>query len=41
MTKAEIIQWIKEYKRPIDDVAEFAKELGEKIKKWILQLQIM
>lgn len=32
MTKAEIIQWIKDYKRPIDDVSEFAKQLGEKIK---------
>lgn len=31
MTKAEIIQWIKDYKRPIDDVDEFAKQLGEKI----------
>lgn len=29
MTKAEIIQWIKDYKRPIDDVADFAKQLRE------------
>ena len=38
MTKAEIIQWIKDYKRPIDDVNEFAKQLGEKIKTMNLKL---
>ena len=32
MTKAEIIQWIMDYKQPVDDIAQFAKELGEKIK---------
>lgn len=32
ITKAEIIQWIKEYERPIDDVTKFTKELGDKIK---------
>ena len=32
MTKAEIIQWIKEYKRPIEDITEFSKQLVAKIK---------
>lgn len=32
MTKAEIIQWIKDYKRPIEDITEFSKQLVAKIK---------
>lgn len=33
MTKAEIIQWIENYKNPADNVSEFARKLVENIKE--------